>query len=374
MAILMFEGFRTYPTAADMFSTNGLNGPYTIFRGGHSPGLNLLQERPTWKGDGSLLRAFATVSNFDSSAPQRDFTGGPAVKSVCAQFICGGSTAGTNTESVNFCLFQEPVVPPEATGNLSSFYGVSIYPSGSSIVGDGSRPAVYYTIPTNTNGSVSRVLLGYLRPWKDRTHYHVEMKVDHTNPVARIIIYVNGVLEMDATYDRDRIDNGLQTKDFKRVLLGGNYNATPANATAYSNVVIYTDEAGTAFPLGPIDVETLSPTTGQGYDGLVAAPNADDSTYSTILPGGALAGTFQDLALNPNPVLAVDAIIRHGSVAGIEPSQITTRLRKSDGTVLASMLTTAAPGLPPTHCRARLPAGTTAADVNGMVFEIQAAV
>lgn len=49
----------------------------------------------------------------------------------------------------------------------------------------------------------------------------MDIKVDHTNPVARIIIYANGVLEMDTTYDRDRINNGLQALDFKRVLLGG---------------------------------------------------------------------------------------------------------------------------------------------------------
>lgn len=373
MAILMMESFRSYPTNADMFSTNGRGGPWTVFSGSDSATYNRLIERQTWRGDGTSLRAFIRQDNYDRSAPQRDFTSGAAVKAVCAQFVCGGSTRDDYTEATNFCLFQEPIAGLSPGASMQTFYGVSIYNTHSSLVGDSSRPAVYYTILTAATGTMNRLLIGYLRPWKKKTHYHVELKVDHTNPTARIIIYVNGVLEMDATYDRDRIDNGFQTKDFKRVLLGGFYSQYAESAAAYSNLVIYTDEPGTTFPMGPVDIDTLSPTAGQGYDGLIAAPNADDSTYATVLPGTTLSGSFQDLPANPNPVLAVDAVVRHGSVGGLEPSQITTRIRKPDGTAAASILTTAAPGMPPTHRRARLTGAPSAAEVNGMTFEIQAA-
>lgn len=374
MAILYMDNFRTYPTAAEMLADGGKGGPWTTFDKRADPPYSLI-ESPTWRGDGSMFRALENGQSSDKVSPQRDFTA-TAVKSVCAQFICGTSgRAKALTEACNFVLFQEPVIEKEAAGSntLGSFYGISVRANSSS-VGNTGQVGVYYTIMTGATGTTNQALLGYLRPWSRERHYHVELKVDHTNPQARIIVYVNGVLELDAVYDRDRIDSGFQTKDFKRVLLGGMSDYSQQRPAIYSNLVIYTDEAGTAFPMGPISVDTLSPTAGQGYDGLRAAPNADDSSYATVLPGGTLAGSFDDLTANPHPVLAVDATVRHGSVAGIEPSQITTRIHRADGTQIATATTTAAPGVPPTHRRVRLPADTTAAIVNGATFSINAAV
>ncbi|RWR13818.1 hypothetical protein [Paenirhodobacter populi] len=374
MAILMMDNFRTYPTADDMLTDGGRGGPWTTFDKVTAVNQQSLVENPTWRGDGSTLRAFSNEQPTDRRAPQRDFTVVP-VRSVCAQFVCG-TTGGSKayTEACNVVLFQEPATDKDTVnaGQLASFYGISIR-STSINVGTADRVGVYYTIMTNASGAINSVLIGYLRPWTRDRHYHVELKVDHTNPLARIIVYVNGVLEMDATYDRDRVDSGFQTKDFKRVLLGGGSGSSSNRPPTYSNLLIYTDEAGTAFPLGPVALETVSPTSGQGYDGLRANPNADDTTYATVLPGGSMSGTFADLAVNPNPVLAVDAVVRHGSVAGIEPSQLTTRVLKSDGSAMGEMITTAAPGVPVTLRRVRLPAGTTVADVNGATFNLSAA-
>lgn len=376
MAILLMDDFRSYPTPEDMLSYNGRGGPWTTF-GEVLPVSFRLINNPTWRGDGSELRALESRQDSDRHMPQRDFTTA-AVPAVCAQFICGvGDSTASFTEACNFVLFQEPVIDKNtATGGMSTFYGVSVR-ADNGTPGDVNKVGVYYTILTSTtsNPSISRVLVGYLRPWTKGRHYHVELKVDHSNPTARIIVYVNGVLEMEATYDRDRVDNGLQTKSFKRVLLSGTSptSSSTYSMATYSNLVIYTDADDTVFPMGPIDLTTISPTAGQGYDGLRAAPNADDTTYATVLPGATLNGTFDDLTANPNPVLAVDATVRHQSVAGIEPSQITTRIRKADDTVSGSVTTTAAPGVPATHRRFRLPAGLTAADVNGLKFQIQAA-
>ena len=377
MSVLLMEDFRSYPTPEDMMSFTGRGGPWTTFNEGLLSSLSFVGN-PSWRADGPASRALVNQINDDRYAPQRDFTATP-VPAVCASFIVGTSGSTKNyTEACNFVLFQEPIVDKTVASSpygLTIFYGVSIRAT-SSAPGELYKVGVYYNIVTSlgVTPGLNQVLLGYLRPWAKDRHYHVELKVDHSAPQARIIIYVNGVQEMDLTYDRDRIDNGFQTKTFKRVLLGGGSSSSSYRPPMYSNLVIYTDEAGTVFPMGPIDVATLSPTAGQGYDGLRAAPNADDSTYATVVPGGTLNGTFDDLASNPNPVLAVDATVRHGSVAGIEPSQITTRIRKSDGTQLAATTTTAAPGTPPTHRRVRLPAGTTAADVNGATFTINAAV
>lgn len=370
MAILMMEGFRGYPVVDDMISDSGRRGPWTTFAGSTSLTGSLV-DNPTWRGDGSTIKAYKTYGNNDRNAIQREFTSTP-VKSVCAQFICGTSgSAITNAETCNFVLFQDLVTDPVTAGSgLSSFYGISIRAT-SVAPGTPNSVGVYYTILTAATGNVNQALIGYLKPWTKDRHYHVELKVDHTNPLARIVVYVNGVLELDATYDRDRIDSGFQTTEFKRVLLGSTANTAfnPNRQTHYSNLVIYTDEPGTVFPMGPIDLETVSPTAGQGYDGLRVS---DDTTYATIPPGGTLNGTFDDLGANPNPVLAVDATVRHGSVGGLEPSQITTQIKKADGTVLGSTMTTAAPGTPPTHRRIRLNAAT-AADVNGATFTITAA-
>ena len=373
MSILLMDDFRAYPTAEEMLADGGKGGPWTTFDKVLNAGFSLVSN-PTWRGDASTIRALNNNLGSDRRAPQRDFSAS-AVKSVCAQFICG-TTGGSEvqTESCNFTLFQDPVTDKDLANSnqLSSFYGISIRAASTSVGATG-QVGVYYTILTGTNGVSNQALIGYLRPWTRDRHYHVELKVDHTNPLARIIVYVNGVLELDATYDRDRVDSGLQTKDFKRVLLGGvAYMSTQTRYPKYSNLVIYTDEPGTVFPMGPIDLVTVNPTAGQSYDGLRAAPNADDTTYATVLPGATLNGTFEDLAAG-NPVLAVDATIRHGSVAGLEPSQITTRIRKADNTVVGTIVTTAAPGVPPTHRRLRLPADMTVADVNGATFQIQAA-
>ena len=372
MAILMMEGFRGYPVVDDMITESGRRGPWTTFTGSTSLNGSLV-DNPSWRGDGSTIKAYRTYGNSDRGAVQREFTTTP-VNSVCAQFICGTSgSALTNAETCNFVLFQDLVTDPVTAGSttLASFYGVSIR-AASVAPGTANTVAVYYTILTSATGATNQALLGYLKPWTKDRHYHVEIKVDHTNPTARVIVYVNGVLELDVTYDRDRIDSGFQTKEFRRVMLGSTASNQfpPHRQSIYSNLVIYTDDAATTFPMGPISVDAVFPTAGQGYDGLRVA---DDSTYVTILPGGALSGTFDDLTANPNPVLAVDATVRHGSVSGLEPSQITTQIKKADGTVIGSAMTTAAPGTPPTPRRVRLTAGTTAADVNGATFTITAA-
>ena len=378
MSVLLMENFRSYPTPEDMMSFTGRGGPWTTFNESSLSSLSFA-ENPSWRTDGPVLRALVNSNGSDRSAPQRDFTATP-VPAVCASFIVGtsGSTR-TNSEACNFVLFQEPFVDKSVATSeqygLTTFYGVSLRAT-SSVPGGLYGVAVYYNIVTSisANPGLNQVLLGYLRPWARDRHYHVEMKVDHTNPQARIIVYVNGVQEMDQTYDRDRIDNGYQTKTFKRVMLGGSSSSGIMRPPMYSGLMLYTDEPGTVFPMGPMALDTLSPTAGQGYDGLRAAPSADDSTYATIVPGGTLTGSFDDLPANPNPVLAVDLTIRHGSVAGIEPSQITTRVLKSGGAQMVGVTTTSAPGTPATHRRVRLPAGTTAAEVNGATFTINAAV
>lgn len=374
--ILLMDNFRTYPASDDMLADGGRGGPWTTFGGSPSPSGLSLVDVPTWKTDGSSLRALRFNSNSDRDAPQRDFAPA-AVPVVCAQFVVGSSNESANpthTEACNFVLFQEPVIAAaDVSGSvLGTFYGVSVR-STSSPVGDSNRVGVYYTILTAANGSVNSALIGYLKPWTRGRHYHVELRVDHSNPVARIQVYINGVLELDRTYDRDRVNSGLQTLTFKRVMLGGGTPSQTARAAAYSNLVVYTDDAATPFPLGPVDIETISPTAGQGYDGLRAAPNADDSTYATVNPGASLSGSFGDLAPSARPVLAVDGVVRHGAAAGLEPSQITTSFKRGDGSTLAQALTATAPGVPPTPRRVRLPAGLTQADVNAMTFTISAA-
>ena len=375
--ILLMDNFRTYPGPDDMLADGGRGGPWTTFSGAAAANGVSLFENPTWRGDGTSLRAVRNTSPSDRGSPQRHFTSGAALPVVCAQFIAGTpneTTSPSYTEACNFVLFQEPAVAAAdvSSGVLDKFYGVSVR-SASAAVGESNRVGVYYTILTGPNGAVNDALVGYLKPWTRGRHYHVELKVDHTNPVARIQVYVNGVLEMDRIYDRDRVNSGLQTLAFKRVLLGGATQNSSARGPVYSNLVIYTDDATTPFPLGPVDIETVSPAAGQGYDGLRATPNADDSSWVSLNPGSSLSGSFADIAASARPVLAVDAIVRHGAAAGLEPSQITTAIKRGDGSTLGSVMTATAPGVPPTARRIRLPAGLTQEDVNRMNFTIGAA-
>lgn len=369
--ILMMENFRSYPTADEMLVDGGKNGPWTTLNKVMTSANQTLIDNPTWKGDGTSLRALRNQEIYDSNSPLRDFHT-QSVKVFCAQFIVGSSGHDNpiRTESCSAYFFQEGI--DSFTLSTSTIQGICIK-SDSVTAGTTGSVGVFYNIPTNLSGSMNQLKIGSLKPWMPGRHYHVEIKVDHTNPVARIIVYVNGVLELDTTYDRDRIDNGYQVKDFRRVMLGGGSSSSSRRPPIYSNLVIYTDDADTTFPMGPIDLTTVSPNAGQGYDGLRAAPNADDVTSVAVLPGATLNGTFDDLTLSPNPVLAVDLLVRHGSIAGLEPSQITTSARKSDGTVAVSTLTTAAPNLPPVHRRVRLTGPLTQADVNGMTFRIVAA-
>ena len=377
--ILLMDNFRTYPTADDMLADAGRNGPWTTFDqvSRASTSFSLI-ENPTWRGDGSSLRALRSEKDSDRLSPQRDFTPGPAVPAVCAQFICGSSNEGSPSapEACNFVLFQDPVLSAadvSSSSYLQKFYGVSVRSlSTYSNLSSPNQVGVYYTILTGSNGATNEALIGYLKPWTRGRHYHVELKVDHTNPQARIQVYVNGVLELDRIYDRDRVNSGLQTTSFKRVLLGGNNLYGSYRSPTYSNLLIYTDDAATPFPLGPVDIDTISPVAGQGYDGLRATPNADDSSYLTISPGASLSGSFDDLTPSARPVLAVDAIVRHGAAAGLEPSQITTAIKRADGSTVGSAMTATAPGLPPTTRRVRLTDGLTQSDVNGLTFTINA--
>lgn len=71
--ILLHDNFRSYPTADDMLADGGKGGSWTTFNKSLSVSQHSLIDNPTWKNDGSTIRALLNSYAHDQFAPQRDF-------------------------------------------------------------------------------------------------------------------------------------------------------------------------------------------------------------------------------------------------------------------------------------------------------------
>lgn len=358
MAIVFFEDFRGYPTINDMISNAGQGGPYTIGFPSYST-LVFVQVPSLVPGRPNEIGFDLGVNNQDIYSASTKFAPSP-MSEFCFSFLIGGKTANS---SPNMML----VFGNEGLSDL----GFSSLP-GIAITVNGSVFSVSYRIRTSVTGSsVNQLDIGVGPALKTGEAYHINGKISHTTSQATLVLYVNGRKFIDVTYDRDRIDNGLQSMAFDRITLGGPSNVANSKAT-YRNVTIYTEDADTPFPSRPFRADDLEPTAGQGYDALrMVNGQASDASAVTINPGGQLVGSFDDLPTDGGEVKALYVRSRHFGSGGLAPSELDIDIRNADGQVVRSVNSVVASGVGGATKKAIVPV-TTKADIDGLTFRLSA--
>ncbi|KJZ31251.1 hypothetical protein TW83_10030 [Paracoccus sp. S4493] len=360
MATVFFDDFRAYPTPADMISNAGLGGPYTSGNSNwsfYSPAFvqipSLAPGRPNeigfdFGGNSSDLYSFTTKF---AQSPMQDF---------CFSFLIGGKAA--NSAPNMMVIFGNEGL---SDLSLSTLPGVAIVVNGSSFT-------VSYRIRNSTTSTtVNQLELATGPTLKVGEAYHINGKISHTAAQARLILYINGVKYIDVTYDRDRIDNGLQSMAFDRVTLGGVSSSATLRST-YRNLTFYSEDANTPFPSRPFRADDLEPTAGQGYDALrMVNGQANDASAVTINPGGQLVGTFDDLPTDGGEVKALYVRSRHFGSGGLAPSELDIEIRNAAGQVVRSVNSVVASGVGGVSKKAIVPV-TTKADIDGLTFRLSA--
>lgn len=362
MAVIFFEDFRSYPTTADMFVYDAKGGAFkltsfsTSYYGSFASIPSLVPGKPAEIG-------FDSSSNSnDTTSPFAEFSSS-ALEEFCFSFLVGGKSA-SHVPSVQVTFNDTP------GSVVSAGWGAN----GISIVGSTGRISVIHRVPTGVGtGSVAinSLILGDIGPLKAGEVYHINGKISQSDDFSRVIIYVNGQMQLDAIYDRDRIDTGLQDMAFRTVMLGSPSNSANLRAT-YRNFTIYTEDASTPFPCLPFRADELEPTAGQGYDALrLVAGQASDAASVTINPGGSIAGTFDDLPSDGGAVKAVYVRARHFGTGGVAPSELDLQILNVSGQTVRTINSTIASGMGASQKKAVIPV-TSKADIDGLTFRLSA--
>lgn len=175
-------------------------------------------------------------------------------------------------------------------------------------------PRLYYDILTSSTGTgANSMLLDEMEPLIAGASYHIEMIIDHTEPVGVTKVYINGDLKSVVTYDRDRIASGFQATAFGEISFK-TFAAATSNYPTLSNIVSYEPDPDPT-PIGPIDVSYLvtpdpSLSIGPAVDttGIAISDNAwHDLVMSDLGAGG--------------DILAAELIYRVAAVAGQDPAR-----------------------------------------------------
>ena len=360
MTLLFQDNFRRYPTTMDMTNQQGFGGQWLTHFGNMDSYSAAFLEADSALKKTRKDRVLAVKTSANSSSPMAQFDG-VSHPAVCFSFILGAP--GYSYTPMDFVIFDTPVVPLGAgtasSSGVGSYQGVHLKCNGS-----GDLTVSYKIVTTASTGAGNELTLATLPSLKSGTLYHIEGKVDHSGPVARIILYVNGFLVLDMTYDRDRIDNGMQDKAFRSIIL----SSAASYEARYRDLVIYTDDATTAFPMGPISFPTKDPTA---HPGMVIDVGASDATNVTIAPGAEVTGTFSELEASGQPILGAYVEMRHLASGGLLKSEVDLEVLDAADNVIKTVYSVTPPGLMGSQPKARLN-GLTAAQAAGLKYRIKA--
>lgn len=365
MAILFQDNFRRYPAPNDLTNLSGMGGPWTSFKSVLPSDANVtFAEAPSALGKARQDRVLKVRQLDNKNCPMVDFDAASHT-SVCFSMIIGEKSSAFATADV-VLLDKTPMdsVQVYNTNNLKNFHGIHVSVSASFAL------TVSYVIATSAAGASNSLVLATLPSPKAGQLYHLEGKLDHAGPTARIILYLNGSKVLDMTYERDRVDSGFQDKAFRSIILGSTTSNVNQDAV-YRDLVVYTDDAVTAFPMGVVEHVTKDPVSGQGYDGLIIGTGASDATGVTLAPGAEITGAFTDLAASPNPILAASVELRHTASNGLLLSDVDLDVLDASETPVKAVYSSVPSGVGASQKKVRIE-GLTAAGAAGMKFKIKA--
>ena len=357
MAVLFFEDFRAYPTDKDMLTLEGRGGPYRMTLYGIASAFVSLPSLAVGRPNdiGYDMSGYSS----DMYSVVTEFTANP-VSELCFSFLAGGR----NTSHVpNFNVTFTSKYPESI--QFSSNPGVCISYNGTTV-------QVEHRIQVSAGtGSTNNLLVAEGPALKTGEVYHINGKISHTSAQARIILYINGQLYIDQVYNRDRINNDLQQKDFTSISFAAKTSSVNTRPI-YRNVAVYTEDSATPFPSLPFIGDVLEPDAGQGNDAMrLVTGRASDAASVVINPGGQVTGSFGDLPASGSAVKALYVRSRHFGTGGAAPSELDIDVLNGSGQIIRSVSSIVASGVGASNKMVTVPASTKA-EIDALTFRMSA--
>lgn len=357
MAVLFFEDFRAYPTDKDMLTLEGRGGPYRMAN--YVVTSTFVSLPSLAAGRPNDIGYDMGGYDYDVYSPVTEFTANP-VSELCFSFLAGGRNAShVPNFSVTFTSrYTENI-------HFSAFPGICISYNGTTV-------RVEHRVQISAGvSSVNNLLVAEGPALKTGEVYHINGKISHTSALARVTVYINGVLHIDATYNRDRIDNDLQQKNFTSISFGSSSTSTNTKPI-YRNVAVYTEDSATPFPSLPFIGDVLEPDAGQGNDAMrLVNGRASDAASVVINPGGQVTGSFGDLPASGSAVKALYVRSRHFGTGGAAPSELDIDVLNGSGQSIRSVSSIVASGIGASNKMVTVPASTKA-EIDALTFRMSA--
>ena len=344
MSILSFEGFREYTANTDL--TRGglrINTPSGI----------------------ALTQSVAALGGATCIRPPVNATACPNALletplqhvAMSVDLLTGGTLSSVEFQA-GFCA---PNYYARNSTSTSSDPMQSVY-----LKTTGGVPRLYYDIATAATGTAKNsLLLATLPTLAVNTAYHLELEVDHRNPVAVCRVWINGSLQAEVSYNRDRLLNGFEANTLASVGLGG---ALAAGFGGFANWVIYTPDANTPAPLGPMTVDylaasnvTLSVGPAVDADGLTL----NNTAWQTL--------TLSDTTVVDADVLDVRPVYRLAASGGQDPATAEFALESGGAQIGSTLSHAVTPGMAATLHRPSF-GKLTQAQLNGASLKFRSAV
>lgn len=280
-------------------------------------------------GSNSQYRLFNTYGAFSSGDNHYETrVSESGLKVICFSFVCK-TLSFRNSNRLGFYLSRSltDAEMDSATGYKDSGYGIEIYPTSDEIY-----PQIVHTIQTSLTAKNSLVVARGPSLRADE-FYQFDVKFDITNSLATCVLYVNGDKVIEQNFDRDRIVNAYPEVDVRslKILMPGTYAGLKV-----ANLCVYTDDALTPFPLGPLEIGRISPTSGPDYALVDYDPNASDGGWHVMNPGEETVWQLGDIPPG-NPVLHAEMRGRVAAGGGFTPAVMDIELQRAGGGISAAV-------------------------------------
>lgn len=346
------------------------NGPVYGGNSGSSSGVEasfIEMEYP----DGNPFRLLNNKGNNGSSARNalglRFSNKSDQAKSVCASFIFNTLTQLYQQNGVMFTFSRDREEIDSNTLSTSDSFFLSGLCVGTNTDG---FLEVLHRVQTS-NSQTNDLLLGIGPRLRSGEIYLIEVSWDISTSIGSAKLFVNGTQFVDAVFDRDRIVNGREDSSLQIVKLANSARSTGAGSS-FANIVIYTDDEKTPFPLGPLEIGRISPTSGAGFEVVDYDPNASDGGWHVIAPGSEAVWQLGDIPAG-NPVLFAEMRGRIAAGGGFTPAVMDIEVQRSGGAVSAATAMETPAATHERQVRFRIPdADTNIETLNGARIAVRA--
>lgn len=379
MSILMAQDFRDYDQIRKAF--NGTNSDGDIFP---TYNTDVYYSLPDENGRAEYtyaeyrfieevfpdyhFRTYQMHSASQVSYCMRVAAESDSIKKGAVSFIFGGPISITTSGTFGFMVALSK--GKVGTGPTNNADVDSFNKSGLSVrCGPDGVISVVSSVATS-NTSVNELVIATGPTIRPNEFYLFDVMWDISSSLAKCEVYINGLQAINATFDRDRIVNAFSDTQFEFVKfshIGGN-----RRKISIANIVVYTPDAITPFPLGPLEIGRISPTSGPEYELVDYDPNASDGGWHVVPPGSEAIWKLGEIPPG-NPVLFAEMRGRIAAGGGFTPAVMDIELQRSGGSISAAVVSESPAASHERQFRVKIPdADTNIETLNGARIAVRA--